>query len=501
MKKVILAILDGVGYSEKIKGNALRNADTPFLDSLLCNYPYSFLDASGNAVGLPAEQMGNSEVGHLTIGAGRTVYQSLERINNYIKDDGFVNNDVLNDVFNHVKDNNSKLHLCGLLSDGGVHSHINHLFSLLDACKKSGIKDVYIHVILDGRDTFSACSMKYLDELDSYISSNKIGKLSSISGRFYAMDRENIWDRTKAYYDTLVYGSNEICTDYKSFIETNYKNGITDEFIPPVIVNRDGIVSDNDGFVVFNFRPDRLVQLCEAFTLSDFSSFDTKKFSNLKFVTMMPVSNNLSIPYLLPHEVVNDTLGEVLSSYGLRVLRIAEDAKFPHVTHFFDGDKDVLLPLTDRIKVPRKNVLTYDLAPEMSSKEIVDIIGEKINLYDFICVNFANGDMVGHTGNYNAGLIAVQTLDYCIERLKRIADDNGFTLLITADHGNCEEMIGPNGEALTTHTTNKVYFIVCDDNYEVIDGSLSNIAPSILKIMDINIPSVMEKPILFSSTR
>lgn len=495
MRKVILAILDGVGYRKESFGNAFLNADKPFLDYLISSYPHCLLNASGNAVGLPEGQMGNSEVGHLTIGAGRTVFQSLERINNYIKDDGFSNNEVLSDVFKHIKSNNSRLHICGLLSDGGVHSHIDHLYSLLDVCKKNNINNVYIHAILDGRDTPLKSCLKYLDDLDKCIKENNIGGLATISGRFYAMDRERIWDRTKKYYDTLVYGDNFYDGDYTSYIENNYDKGITDEFIAPCIFDLDGKVCDDDAFIVFNFRPDRLVQLCEAFSC-DFDYFDVKKFDNFDFVTMMSVSNNFTIPYLVSRDEVNNTLGEVLSLNGLRVLRIAESAKFPHVTHFFDGDKDIDFPLTDKVEISRKDVLTYDLAPEMSSYEIVSEIENKIGLYDFICVNFANGDMVGHTGNYSAGICAVETLDKVVEKLYKLAKDNDFVLLITADHGNCEEMIGSNGECLTTHTTNPVYFIVCDNDYNVCDGSLSNIAGSILDIMNIDKPSVMEKGIV-----
>ncbi len=495
MKKVILAILDGTGYRKESLGNAVKNADTSFLDSLLNKYPHSLLEASGNAVGLPKGQMGNSEVGHLTIGSGRIVPQSLLKIDRYIENNSFINNEVLISLFNHVKKNGSRLHLCGLLSDGGVHSHINHLFSLLDACKRYGINDVYLHLILDGRDTLPNVSIKYLEELENYIDKNNIGKIASISGRFYAMDREEIWDRVKLYYDVLT-SESPIYSDYKSFINEKYDEGIFDEFIPPFLVDSNGLVLDGDGFLMFNFRPDRLVELCEAFTMDNFNYFPVNKFSNLKFVTMMPVSNKLSIPSLFSHEEVNNTLGEVLSKNNLRVLRIAEDAKFPHVTHFFDGDKDIELSLTDKVKIPRHDVLTYDLDPAMSSYEIVERIEKDISLYDFICVNFANGDMVGHTGNYSATVKAMEELDKCIEKLYDISIKNDFILILTADHGNCEEMIGENGEVLTTHTTNLVYFVVCSDLYRIENGKLSNIAPSILDIMDIPIPYEMDNSII-----
>lgn len=495
MKKVILAILDGVGFRKESIGNAVKNADTPFLDSLLDKYPHSLLEASGNAVGLPKGQMGNSEVGHLTIGSGRVVPQSLLKIDRYIDSTGFINNEVLMSMFNYIKKNGSRLHLCGLLSDGGVHSHINHLFSLLDACKKFGINDVYLHLILDGRDTLPDVSIKYLEELENYIDKNNIGKIASISGRFYAMDREEIWDRVKLYYDVLT-SESSVYPDYKSFIKEKYNEGIYDEFIPPFMVDSDGLVLDNDGLLLFNFRPDRLVELCKTFTEEDFKYFPIKKFSNLKLVTMMPVSKSIDIPSLFKHEEVNNTLGEVLSKNNLRVLRIAEDAKFPHVTHFFDGDKDVELSLTNKVKIPRHDVLTYDLDPAMSSYEIVEKIEKDINLYDFICVNFANGDMVGHTGNYSAAVRAMEELDKCIERLYNVAIENDFTLILTADHGNCEEMIGKNGEVLTTHTTNLVYFVVCCNLYKLDNGSLSNIAPSILDIMDIPIPKEMDNSII-----
>lgn len=496
MKKVILAILDGFGINENKEGNAILAADTKSIDKLLKEFPNSKLSASGSAVGLPEGQMGNSEVGHITIGSGRIVDQPLEKINKSIENKTFYSNEVILKAIKHAKDNNSKLHIMGLLSDGGVHSHINHIFAIIKTAEENGIKDLYIHAFLDGRDTPYKSAIVYLDMLQKYLNDKGIGKIASISGRFYSMDREKDFERTKLSYNALVYAEGIHTSSYKTALEDSYKNGIYDEFLKPVILDESGIIEENDSIIVANFRPDRLVQLLQSFTDKEFNSFKTEDFKNLKVVTMMPVSNKLDIEHAFNLDKIDNTLGEILSKEGLRVLRIAETTKFPHVTHFIDGDKDIDLKYTTKIMIPRKEVTTYDLAPEMSAEEVTEKIKYLIDDYDFVIVNYANGDMVGHTGNYEAAKKAVEALDKSLRELYEVCFNKDILLIITADHGNCEEMLTKTGIAHTYHTTNKVPFIVCDKNYEVEDGELSDIAPSILKIMNISIPKEMTGKII-----
>ena len=491
MKKVIFTILDGFGIREETKGNAVKNASTKAIDKLIKEFPNSKLKASGEEVGLPKGQMGNSEVGHITIGSGRVVNQPLQKINKALEDKSFYNNKEILKAIEHAKKNKSKLHILGLLSDGGVHSHINHIFALIDMAKDEGIENLYIHAFLDGRDVGYNSAGTYIEKLENYLEKQKIGKLATISGRYYSMDREKAWDRTKQSYDALVYKKAPIISDYKTVLEDNYKNGIYDEFIPPTIIDEEGIIEDNDSMIVANFRPDRIPQLIGAFANDDFSYFKTKKLENLYVLTMMPVSDTLNIPSAFSHDKINNTMGEILSKENYRVLRIAETSKYPHVTHFIDGDKDVDLKYTTKIMIPRQEVDTYDQKPEMSAEEVTEKIKYLIDDYDFVIVNYANGDMVGHTGNYNAAVKAVEELDRCVRHLYELCFQKDILLIITADHGNCEEMIREDGKPHTYHTTNKVPFIVCDKKYKVEDGELSDIAPSILNILNIGIPKEM----------
>ena len=491
MKKVIFTILDGVGIREEETGNAVKNANTKALDKLIKEFPNSKLKASGEAVGLPKGQMGNSEVGHITIGSGKIVNQPLQKINKSLEDGSFYQNEEIKKAINHAKENNSKLHILGLLSDGGVHSHINHIFALIKMAKEAKIEKLYIHAFLDGRDvTFNSAS-KYLKALEDFIKKEEIGKLATVSGRYYAMDREKMWDKTKKCYDALINKEAPIISSYETILQENYQKGIYDEFIPPTIINEKGIIEDNDSIIVANFRPDRIPQLFEAIANDDFTYFKTKKLNNIKLLTMMPVSNTLNATSAFKHEKIINTLGEMLSKKGYRVLRIAETSKYPHVTHFIDGDKDVDLKYTTKILVPRQDVPTYDLKPEMSAEEVTEKIKYLIDDYDFVIVNYANGDMVGHTGNYNAAVKAVEELDRCVRNLYELSFQKDILLIITADHGNCEEMVDKNGRPHTYHTTNKVPFIVCDKKYQVKDGELSDIAPSILNILNIEIPKEM----------
>ena len=491
MKKVIFTILDGVGIREEETGNAVKNANTKALDKLIKEFPNSKLKASGEAVGLPKGQMGNSEVGHITIGSGKIVNQPLQKINKSLEDGSFYQNEEIKKAINHAKENNSKLHILGLLSDGGVHSHINHIFALIKMAKEAKIEKLYIHAFLDGRDvTFNSAS-KYLKALEDFLKKEEIGKLATVSGRYYAMDREKMWDKTKKCYDALINKEAPIISSYETILQENYQKGIYDEFIPPTIINQEGIIEDNDSIIVANFRPDRIPQLFEAIANDDFTYFKTKKLNNIKLLTMMPVSNTLNATSAFKHEKIINTLGEMLSKKGYRVLRIAETSKYPHVTHFIDGDKDVDLKYTTKILVPRQDVPTYDLKPEMSAEEVTEKIKYLIDDYDFVIVNYANGDMVGHTGNYNAAVKAVEELDRCVRNLYELSFQKDILLIITADHGNCEEMVDKNGRPHKYHTTNKVPFIVCDKKYQVKDGELSDIAPSILNILNIEIPKEM----------
>ncbi len=498
MKKVVLAILDGVGLKKELYGNAFLQADTPNINMLLKKYPSSKLFASGSFVGLPDGQMGNSEVGHMTIGSGRVTYQPLVRINNAIESGTFDLNEELIKVMNHVNNNSSKLHIFGLLSDGGIHSHINHIFALIKMAKENGIKKLYLHVILDGRDTAYNSALTYLNKLNQYLEKMQIGKIASIAGRYYAMDREEYYDRVKLYYDAVVNNFGPVYDSYEKLITDSYHNEEYDEFIKPTIINKLGVVSDNDGIIIANFRPDRLTETFSAITNPNFNIFHTKKINNIKTVSMTDVSDKIICSVAFKNIEIKNTLGEVLEKYGYRQLRIAEVSKFPHVTHFFDGDRDLNLKHTTCVKVPKKDVVTYDLNPKMSAKEVTDILIKKMKTFDFAVVNYANGDMVGHTGVFKAAKEAIEEVDNCIGRLYEFCQKNNILLLVTADHGNLEEMLDRDGNILTTHTTNPVFLICCDNNYKLTDGSLSDIAPSILSILNLPIPDEMSKKIIIS---
>ena len=491
MQKVILCILDGVGIREKEKGNAFLNTDKKTFNYLWNNYPHALLEASGEFVGLPNKQMGNSEVGHTNIGAGRIVYQSLELINKSIKDESFYQNKEILDVINHTKNNNSNLHIFGLLSDGGIHSHINHLYALLELCRKENIKNVYIHAFLDGRDTLPNVSIKYLDELNKKMNELNIGTLSTISGRYYSMDRDNNYDRIKLCYDAIVYGKGNKNNDYKDVITKSYEKGIYDEFIIPTIIN-EKLVNDNDGLILFNYRPDRARELFTALTNKDFNEFETKKFNNIKLVTMMPVADSVICTNAFKHIELTNTLGEYIDNLGLKQLRIAETEKYAHVTYFFDGGVERNLKNSKRILIPSPSVKTYDLKPEMSAYLITETLMKELdNNYDLVVLNYANGDMVGHTGKYEATKKAVLALDNCLEKLYKKAKENNYTLMIIADHGNCDYMLDNNDNIVTSHSVSPVPCIITDNNYKVNNGRLCDVAPTLLNLMGINVPKEM----------
>lgn len=492
MKKVLLTIIDGFGYREEKKGNAVIAANPENIISLWKEYPHTTLQASGEEVGLPKGQMGNSEVGHLNIGAGRVVDQPLMQINHAIEDGSFFKNEVLLDVINHCKKNKSDLHLFCLLSDGGIHSHINHLFAMLDLCKKEDFFNVYVHAFLDGRDTLPNVALTYLDELDNKLKELGIGKLRDVSGRYYSMDRERMWNLTKEYYDLLVHNKGEKISSYKEYINASYEKGIMDEFIVPARLMDEGKLKENDGMVMVNFRPDRITQLFTAITNKEFKEFERVDFKNTKLVTMMtPEHTVISTPAFPPMHLTN-TLGEYAASKGLKVLRIAEASKYPHVTYFFDGGEEKELPNTDKIIVPRKDVATYDLYPKMSAYEVADKLIEVMDNYDLIILNFANCDMVGHTGKFNKVEEAVRAVDENVKRLYDASLEKGFTMFVTADHGNSEIMVDDKDEIITSHTTSPVPFIITDNNIKNIEsGKLGDIAPTILDYMGLGIPTEM----------
>ena len=389
---------------------------------------------------------------------------------------------------NHVKNNNSRLHLFGLLSDGGIHSTMSHFKALIDMAKENGIKELYLHAFLDGRDTKPNVAVKYLDDIEDYLGDYK---LADISGRYYSMDRERMWDLTQKYYNLLIGKDINVINDYRTYIEESYKNNIFDEFIIPATLDENGYLKENDGLIFVNFRPDRATQTFTAITNPEFNEFETIKFKNIKLVTMMEVEDSIISTPAFRKPVINNSLGEHLSNCGKRVLRIAEASKYPHVTYFFDGGMEMDLPLTDKIIIPRKEVATYDLAPSMSAYEITEKVLEVKDNYDFIVINYANCDMVGHTGNMEATIKAVEAVDECVGKLYESAIKNGDILIITADHGNADIMLDKDGKVVTTHTTSLVPFVLCDKKYEPNDGKLADIAPTILKIMSLSNPNEM----------
>lgn len=473
MKPVLLCILDGVGIREEKLGNAFKNANTPNFDFLWENYPHAVLNASEEYVGLPKGQMGNSEVGHTNIGAGRIVYQSLELINKSFKNHEIDNNEKLLEIISYVKKNNKKLHIMGLTSDGGIHSHIDHLNGIISIAQKHGLEDkIFIHAITDGRDTLYNSSYSYIEKLKSQ-------NIASISGRYYAMDRDKRYERTNLYFDTIT-GNNITNMSIKDYINNSYANNETDEFIKPALFIKDGKIEKDDALIWINFRPDRAIQI-----VNKIISYGTK------VLTMMKINNEISAPYLFSHEKIKNTLGEYLSNLGYTQARIAETEKYAHVTYFFDGGETLNLKGCDQILIPSPKVATYDLKPEMSAYEITDTLLTKIDNYDFIILNFANGDMVGHTGNYEKTIEAVEHVDICLGKIiNKINEKNGL-LIITADHGNCDYMFDKEGNIITSHSLSVVPFIVMKKDLTLTNGNLSDIASTILELCNIDIPKEM----------
>ena len=496
-KKVILMILDGWGNSPDPKVSAIDNADTNFIDSLYKKYPFSNLRTDGLHVGLPDGQMGNSEVGHMNLGAGRIVYQDLAKINISIEQNKFKKEKVIEETFEFAKNNNKNIHFLGLISDGGVHSHINHLKALIDIAKDYNIES-YIHGFTDGRDVDPKSGSKYISDLNEYVKNSPV-QIASITGRYYAMDRDNRWERIKLAYDALVNAEGEKSSNLISSIENNYANGCTDEFIKPIIkVNSNNQpisrIKNDDVVIFFNFRTDRGRELTKVLSQEDNLEFNMKKL-NLHYVTMTNYDNTFSnINVVFNKSNLDNTLGEILEKNNKNQLRISETEKYPHVTFFFSGGRENIFKGESRILKNSPKVATYDLKPEMSAYEITDSLVKEINLgtHDFICLNFANGDMVGHTGSMKAAIKACESVDKCVEAVIKSANKNNYTTILIADHGNCETMINPDGTPNTAHTTNPVPIILVDNDLKNIkNGILGDIAPTILKLMGIEKPKEM----------
>lgn len=496
-QKVLMIILDGLGAAPKNNGNAVVLADPQKLSTLWNIYPHTYLLASGEAVGLPKNVRGNSEVGHLNLGAGNVVAQTLPRINNAIKKGLIYSNATLRAALAHARTYKSNIHLIGLLSDGSTHSHIDHFKAAIDFLAKSNFEnDVFIHAFTDGRDTPPTSALQYLTDIDKYCMEKGVGKIGTIIGRYFAMDRNNQWDRIQRAYYLLTRNIGEKFSTYGEAIDTYYKKGVTDEFMEPIIIN-DSKVQKNDVIIFLNFRPDRALQLAQAFADPNFTNFRRDDIPNLFFVGMVEYSKGFPSQVIFPKQYVNLPLGKVIDSVGFRQLRIAETEKFPHVTYFFNGGASVVYANEDQIAIPSPRVATYDLKPEMSALELLSVLSRKIasKAYDFTLVNFANADMVGHTGVLNAGIKAVQTVDYCTHQLVNQFLSQGGAVIITADHGNVEEMINlQDGTVDTEHSLNPVPCIIAGTNVQnrfLPYGSLKDVAPTVLDIMGISKPSEM----------
>ena len=499
-KPVMLMILDGYGLSDKTEGNAILAANKPNLDNLNKKYPHISLNASGMSVGLPEGQMGNSEVGHLNIGAGRIIYQAFTRISKSIVDGDFFQNEALNSAVDNAINNNSDLHLLGLLSPGGVHSHSGHIKGILKLCQMKGLKRVYLHAFLDGRDVPPSSAKGYIEDMEIFMKETGVGKIATVSGRYYAMDRDKRWDRVKLAYNALVLGQGEKANSAQEAVENSYKAGKTDEFVlPTVIAEREkftSVIKNNDSVIFFNFRPDRARELTRAINDRDFEAFERESI-NLTFVSMTEYDKTLeNVLVAFKQESYRNTLGEYLSKMGKTQLRIAETEKYAHVTFFFNGGVEVANKGEDRVLIPSPKVATYDLQPEMSAYKLCDQVINKIDtgVYDFIVLNFANPDMVGHTGIFEAAKKAVEVVDECLGKIvDRILEKDG-TVFITADHGNAETMIDySTGKAMTAHTTDPVPFIYVSKEAKPLrnGGILADIAPTVLNVMGLEVPEEM----------
>ncbi|MGK0254161.1 MAG: 2,3-bisphosphoglycerate-independent phosphoglycerate mutase [Mariniflexile sp.] len=497
-KKVILMILDGWGNSPDPKVSAIDHANTSFIDSLYKKYPFATLRTDGLHVGLPEGQMGNSEVGHMNLGAGRIVYQDLVKVNLAVKNKTLNTEKVLVDAFNYAKTNNKDVHFLGLLSDGGVHSHITHLFGLLEAANNFGLKNTYVHAFTDGRDVDPKSGLGFLTQLERHLK-NTNSKLATVTGRYFAMDRDKRWERVKIAYDAVVNSVGEKSTNVTETVKKSYNNEITDEFVKPIIMVDDSgnpvaKIKDGDVVIFFNFRTDRGRELTEALTQTDFHEQNMHKL-DLHYVTLTNYDDTYkNIKVIFNKDNLNETLGEVLEKHNKKQIRIAETEKYPHVTFFFSGGREAPFKGETRLLRNSPKVATYDLKPEMSAFELRDALVPELQKgeVDFVCLNFANGDMVGHTGVMEAAIKACEAVDACVKDVITTALEHGYTTLLIADHGNCETMINPDGSPNTAHTTNPVPVILIDNDLKTIkDGVLGDMAPTILKLMGVEQPKAM----------
>ena len=501
-KPVVLCIMDGFGFNPSDYGNAITAAKTPRLDEIFKNNPMTYIGASGMDVGLPDGQMGNSEVGHTNIGAGRVVYQELTRITKSIMDGDFFTNDVFMGAIENCKKNNSALHLIGLLSDGGVHSHNTHLYALIELAKKNGLEKVYVHALLDGRDVPPSSGVDFVKELEDKLDEIGVGKIATVMGRFYAMDRDNMWDRVGMAYNAMV-NREGISTDsaldaVKKSYETIDEDGkyLTDEFVMPTVVNGADAISENDSVIFFNFRPDRAREITRTFVDPDFTGFERKAFFPLYYVCMTQYDAEMpNVHVAYKPQTLTNTMGEYLSKLGKTQLRIAETQKYAHVTFFYNGGEEKVYPGEDRVLIDSPKISTFDLKPEMSAYEVCDAACEQIlsGKYDVVILNYANCDMVGHTGIFDAAVKAVEAVDECVGKLVDAVEKMDGVILITADHGNADKMYEDDGSPFTAHTTNPVPLVVvgkeCSLKQE--GGRLCDLSPTMLDIMGLDIPSEM----------
>ncbi len=497
--------MDGWGLGKSKITDAIQNADTPFVSSLYSKYPHTTLVTCGEEVGLPEGQMGNSEVGHLNLGAGRVVYQELQRINVAIRTKEFHKNETLLAAINYAKNNSKPLHLLGLVSDGGVHSHTSHLKAIVDTCKEHGLTEVYIHAFTDGRDCDPKSGLGFLKDLQNHLD-NSVGQIATITGRYYAMDRDKRWERVKLAYDAMVNGIGELSDDMLASIEKSYAEGVTDEFIKPLINSKLKIhqsqIKNGDAVICFNFRTDRCREITEALSQKDFHEFNMSKL-DLHFTTMTDYDKTFkNVHVIFENDNLNNTLGEVLAANGKQQIRIAETEKYPHVTFFFSGGREAVFEGETRIMAQSPKVATYDLQPEMSAYELTEKLVPEIEkeYADFICLNFANADMVGHTGVFSAVVKAVEAVDICVEKVVTAALAHGYTVFLTADHGNADNMVNEDGSPNTQHSVNLVpLFVISNTSYGLLNaGKLGDIAPTILSVMGVPIPKEMTGNILLN---
>ena len=502
-RKVILIIMDGWGLGKVPASDAIQHAKTPFVSSLYKAYPNTTLTTCGEAVGLPEGQMGNSEVGHLNLGAGRVVYQELQRINVAIRDGEFAKNPVLLNSIRFAKVGNKALHLLGLVSDGGVHSHINHLKAIIDVCKQEGLEKVFIHAITDGRDCDPKSGLDFMGELEQHLKKTT-GRIATVNGRYYAMDRDNRWERIKLAYDAMVKGQGVQADSAEEAIRSSYNQNVTDEFIKPVVIQLNGspvaTISDGDSVICFNFRTDRCREITKALTQMDFPEQDMHALQ-LHYTTMTEYDSTFkNVDVIFETDNLENTMGQVLEQNGLKQVRIAETEKYPHVSFFFSGGREKPFEGESRIMIPSPKVATYDLQPEMSAVEVTNAIVPELQKVEasFICLNYANADMVGHTGIWPAAIKAVETVDSCVQRVVTAALENGYTVFLTADHGNADYMVNEDGTPNTAHTLNPVPFFIIDKEWKgpVKPGKLGDLAPTMLHMMGLPIPPQMTGTLL-----